>query len=296
VQVVDPDRLSNPMGSPDSDRLRGGVVKDENNAPDRLPHPARAPCRRVRSQCTASFQWDRIPRWDNVGDWERPKVLHVYDKRRPGQSRGVSRLVASLTKLRMLSRYSESEVRTAAINATIVGAIYTQLGAEYAADRLGGDAGATSVDWEGFNSQRANFYKDRRVLDDARFLTLFPSDKLELNTQPRQTAGYPAFQTAFLQAFAATLGISYEQLSMDWSNTNYSSARAALNEVWRGVSRLRAILIWGFAIPTFAAWLEDALDAGTIEAPEGLPPTSTMRPPRGSTPTGSVPRGASSIR
>ncbi|MBN9304104.1 MULTISPECIES: phage portal protein [unclassified Devosia] len=266
VQIVDPDRLSNPMGQPDTDRLRAGVEKDENNAPVayhiRQGHPAD-----VSSASTAAFRWDRIERWDRIGDWERPKVLHLYEKRRPGQSRGVGRLVANLVKSRMLSRYSESELRTAAINGSIVGAIYTQLGAEYAADRLGG--AQPGNDWNDFNSQRAKFYGERRVLDDARFVTLFPSDRLELNTQPRQTAGYPAFQKAFLQAFAASLGLSYEQLSMDWSSTNYSSARAALNEVWRGVQRLRSILIYRFAVPLYAAWLEDALDAGVIDVPKG---------------------------
>lgn len=140
------------------------------------------------------------------------------------------------------------------------------MGAEYAADRLGTDG---NTDWEDFNGQRADFYSKRRVLDEARFLTLFPSDRLDLNTQPRQTAGYPAFQKSFLQAFAANLGISYEQLSMDWSSTNYSSARAALVEVWRGVMRIRQRLVEGFALPVYAAWLEDALDAGTIMPPRG---------------------------
>jgi capsid protein len=56
---------------------------------------------------------------------------------------------------------------------------------------------------------------------------------------------------------------------MDWSQTNYSSARAALNEVWRGVIRLRGVLIWGAAQPIYAAWLEDALDAGMIDVPKG---------------------------
>lgn len=271
VHVIDPDRLSNPDGRPDSDTLRGGIERDQNGAPIAY-HVRRAHPSDLFSATGDAWRWDRIPRWDAVGDWERPKVLHVYDKRRPGQSRGVSRLVAALSKLRMLSRYSEAELKTAVINATIVGAIYTQLGADYAAERLGNDAAGVGTDWDSFLDQRAGFYeKSRRVMEDARFLTLFPSDKLDLNTQPRQTAGLPAFQTAFLQAFAATLGISYEQLSMDWSRTNYSSARAALNEVWRSVMRLRAILVFSFAMPVYAAWLEEALDAGEIEAPRGTP-------------------------
>lgn len=270
VQIIDPDRLSNPNGQVDSDTLRAGVEKDSNGAPIAY-HIRRGHPRDVGTAGMDRYRWDRIPRWDRIGDWERPKVLHVYEKRRPGQSRGVGRLVASLAKSRMLSRYSENELRAAAINGSIVGAIYTQLGAEYAADRLGGiqGAGAAATPWGDFNTQRAAFYKDRRVLDDARFLTLFPSDRLDLNTQPRQTAGFPAFQKAFLQSFAASLGLSYEQLSMDWSSTNYSSARAALNEVWRGVGRLRSILISGFAVQVYAAFLEDALDAGEIDVPRG---------------------------
>jgi len=268
VHMVDPDRLSNPNGMPDSETLRGGVEKDEDGAPIayhiRRGHPAD-----VFGLTVDPFSWDRIERWDRVvPGWDRPKVLHVYDKRRPGQSRGISRFVAGILKSRMLSRYSENEVKAAAVNASIVGTIYTEMGAEYAAARLGDDSG---TDWSGFNSQRADFYRDRKVLDDARFLTLFPSDKAEFNTQPRQTAGYPAFQTAFLQAFAASLGISYEQLSMDWSRTNYSSARAALNEVWRGIMRLRSVLIAQFAQPIYAAWLEDAIDLGVVELPDGAP-------------------------
>ncbi|WP_127142849.1 phage portal protein [Pelagibacterium montanilacus] len=267
LHMVDPDRLSNPYGQPDSEFLRKGVAKDEDAAPIgywiRRGHPSD-----VFGMNSDPFTWDYFERWHETElGWQRPGVVHLYDKRRPGQSRGVSRLVANLVKTRMLSRYSESEVRTAAINASIIGAIYTQLGSEYAAERLGNDD--SNVDWSGFNTQRAEFYKNRQVLDEARFLTLFPTDKLEMNTEPRQTAGYPAFQRAFLQGLSTSLGISYEQLSMDWSQTNYSSARAALNEVWRGVQRLRSILIWGFAMPIFAAVLEDALDRELVDVPRG---------------------------
>jgi lambda family phage portal protein len=269
MQVIDADRLSNPHNRLDDDRLAGGVERDEDGEPIayhvRRAHPGDVFTR------GKSATWERIPRWDDLGFAQRPKVLHVFDKKRPGQTRGVSRLVSTLVKSKMLSRYSESEVKTAAINATIVGAIYTQLGADYAAERLGESvAGGGAGDWRSFNEQRANFYEQSAgAMDGNRFITLFPSDRLDLNTQPRQTAGYPAFQAAFLQAFAAALGITYEQLSMDWSKVNYSSARAALNEVWRGVARLRALLTWSAANLIYYAWLEEALDRGEIEVPEG---------------------------
>lgn len=269
VQIIDSDRLSNPSGQPDTETLRGGVEKDASTHEPIAYHFRKGhPGDRFLGSASG-FTWQRVPRWVKVGDWERPQVLHVYDKRRPGQSRGIARLVAGMMKLRMLSRHSESEVGAAALNASIIGALYTQMGSDYLAERLGDDK--SGVDWGAFNEERAAFYGDRKVLGDARLLTLFPTDKLELNSQPRQTAGYPAFQTSFLQSFAALLGISYEQLSMDWSKTNYSSARAALNEVWRGVMRLRAILTWGAAMPIYLAWLEEAIDIGEVVLPAGAP-------------------------
>jgi lambda family phage portal protein len=267
-QCIDPDRLSTPDGMIDGERIRGGVELDADGAPvayhfrRRHPHDV--------GLSLDGFAWDRVPRWDVVQGWERPKVLHLYEMLSADQTRGVSKLVAGLVKSRLLSRYSEAEVKAAAINGSIVGAFYTELGSEFTNEVLGG-GGRSSLNWDDWANSRAKYYEDRRTLADARFVTLFPTDKLEMNVNPRNVVGYPAFQAAFLQNFAASLGISYEQLSMDWSKTNYSSARAALNEVWRTITRFRALLADGIAQPIFTAWLEDAIDIGDIDLPRGAP-------------------------
>jgi len=265
VHIVDPDRLTNPNNKMDTATLRAGVETNQDGAPIayhiRKAHPSD-----VFSYGANSWTWERFPRWDPIGDWQRPKVLHVFDKRRAGQTRGISRLVSNLAGQKMLAGYSQSELQAAVLNSSVVGAIYTQLGAEYAAEAIG--TADTSTDWGKFNSSRGRFYdQSSRIMDENRFVTLFPTDRLDMNTQPRQTAGFPAFMEVFLRALAASLGVSYEQLSMDWSKTNYSSARAALNEVWRGISRLRSILVSGAANLIFAAVLEEALDRGIVVPP-----------------------------
>ncbi|RXF72113.1 phage portal protein [Hansschlegelia zhihuaiae] len=267
LQMVDADRLSNPHGAPDDETIRGGVECDANGAAVAYHFRDGHPSDWFAS--AKSQAWTRIERFERLGDWERPKVLHLFEKRRPGQRRGVSRLTAALVKQRLLAKYSEAEVKAAALNGSIVGAIYTQMGSEYAAEALGSTDG--QQDWGAFNAARTDFYGERRLMDEARFVTMFPSDRLDLNSTPRQVSGYPAFQKAFLQGFAASLGISYEQLSMDWTSTNYSSARAALNETWRTIQRLRAVIVWGFVHPFYAAWLEDAIDTGEVELPAGAP-------------------------
>ena len=49
----------------------------------------------------------------------------------------------------------------------------------------------------------------------------------------RPSANFSAFVEIVLRATAASVGIPYESLTKDFSKTNYSSARAALNEAWK---------------------------------------------------------------
>ena len=78
---------------------------------------------------------------------------------------------------------------------------------------------------------------------------------------------------------------------MDWSRTNYSSARAALNEVWRGISTKFAAFVEQVVTPIHLAWADEAFDSGYLKEPEGAPkfwdaPAAYLRgrwigPPRG---------------
>jgi capsid protein len=60
----------------------------------------------------------------------------------------------------------------------------------------------------------------------------------------------------------------YELLLKDFSKTNYSSARAALNEAWRFFRGKRKWLASYFYAPVYALWLEEAVNAGLVDAPD----------------------------
>jgi capsid protein len=59
---------------------------------------------------------------------------------------------------------------------------------------------------------------------------------------------------------------------MDWSQVNYSSARAALLEVARGYAGRKSKFSAQFMTPIYAAWLEEAIDMGRVRLPAGAPP------------------------
>ena len=80
---------------------------------------------------------------------------------------------------------------------------------------------------------------------------------------------FEAFERASLRNIASAMGMTYEQPSMDWGQVNYSSARAALLEVWRGFAARKEHFAQAFMAPIYAAWLEEAIDRGIITLPKG---------------------------
>lgn len=73
---------------------------------------------------------------------------------------------------------------------------------------------------------------------------------------------------ASMRNIAAGLNMPYELLLKDFSRTNYSSARASLLEAWRYFNGRRRWLTDYWLRPIYELWLEEAVNAGVIEAPD----------------------------
>ena len=123
-----------------------------------------------------------------------------------------------------------------------------------------------------FAEKRARYYeKNPAYLNGVRIPVMEIGDEVKMNATPRQNSNFDGFQTAFLRSIASARGLTYEQVSMDWSKTNYSSARAALNEMWRTIQRLSAVFTEQLVTPVYYAFVEEGFDRGYITAPKGAP-------------------------
>ena len=267
LRVVDPDRLSNPNGRADNSRLEngniiaGGIEKTYAGVPIRYwireGHPSDLGAR-------PSMNWNS---WDRYStDDGRPQVLHAFDKLRAGQSRGVTRFVSVLKLFRSLSKYTEKTIEAAALNALFLGFVKSNAGPS--AVREGFEADDLAA-WAG---EREDYYEENPVeVEGVRFPVLGPDDDVNMQTTARDTSGFDGFTRAILRLIAAALGVTYEELSMDFSQTNYSSARAALMIAWKETLALRGLIEQQIAWPFFAAWLEEAIDIGAVVLPDGAP-------------------------
>ena len=70
---------------------------------------------------------------------------------------------------------------------------------------------------------------------------------------------------------AASQGIPYESLAKDYSKTNYSSMRAALNEAWKLYGYYRQWFARSYCQPFWEMLVEEAWLRGFITLPPGAP-------------------------
>ncbi len=267
VEIMHPDRCKTPMGRREGHGVRSGVELGKRGIAVGYHFLTQHPGERMFGFALAR-KTEYVPRYTSFG---RPIVVHAFEATEAGQVRGVSALAPVVKKLRMLGRYDEAELQAAVLNAVLAAFITSPHDQEQIAKAIGGSFEDAELSQR--QELRTTIYGDTPItVDGVRINFLAPGDKPEFLDPKHPNAVFEQFVRAALRNVASALGLSYEQLSMDWGQVNYSSARAALIEVWRGVVARRDLFASMFLQPIYAAWLEEVLDKGIVAMPKGAKP------------------------
>lgn len=258
--VIEPDRLCNPQYAFDTRYRRGGIDIDDYGRPlnfwIRTTHPGD-----IIAGYATPGQWDCIPA---TTAWGRKRVIFMAEKERPGQTRSKPIFSAVMQQFKMLDRYAGAELDAAVVNAMIAAFIETPMEMEGLMEMFGGADGGPAVKaWMDAKAMPQN----RAKLKSGAIVPLYPGEKLASFNPSRPAAGFATFTEAVLRHIATGINLPYELLLKDFSKTNYSSARAALLEAWRYFRSKRQWLSDNWARPVYDLWLEEAVNAGLIEAP-----------------------------
>lgn len=274
IQMVDLDRLSDP-----NDRVlpwatmpnqRAGIQYNARGAPQtyyiRSAHP--------NDYGPMSLG---VPKWIPVDlrkPWGRLQVIHLFEQVRPDQSRGITEMSAALKASKITHTWRDITVQHAVTQAMYAAAITSDLDQEAIFARMGGgdspeafQAAITSYA-EGYLGSVAKYAGGAKglAIDGVKIPRLYPGEKLELLSAGGNGPLGAEFEQSLLRYIAAALGVSYEQLSRDYTHTNYSSARAAMSETWKFMQSRKKLIADRFATICFRLWLEEANNAGEIEA------------------------------
>jgi len=266
IQLIDPARLSNPNGQMDTATLRGGVDHDVHGAAHTY-HIRSALQSDMRFVGAETYAWNPVSR-ETV--WGRQQVLHLYEQKRPGQSRGISAMAANIANSFKLSKLQDVTMDAATLQAMYAAILKTDMNYSQAAETLGAEevsSYAASILGAG-----SAFYGDRGVRVNGKQVTrLMPGDDLEFNGVNTPGPNFAEFEKSFLRNLAAGYNITYEQLARDYTQTNYSGARAGLLETWKYFMARRELYAARFASMVYSLWLEEAIDKGEVQLPADAP-------------------------
>jgi lambda family phage portal protein len=218
IQLIDPDRLSNPQLRFDSNSQRGGVDVDEYGVP--VGYWIRRAHQGDWFSAAKSMTWDYFPRRT---DWGRPIVVHDYDHDRASQHHGgIGILTPILQRLKMLARYDSTELDAAIINAIFAAYVRSPYDPQMVEEAMSAGDGADELPLGQYQDMRRDWWHDRRKLvGDAQMTHLFPGEEIGTVNAARPTTNFEPFEVAILRHVAGGMGITYEQLSGDFSRTNY---------------------------------------------------------------------------
>lgn len=171
-------------------------------------------------------------------------VIHLFLPERPGQNRGVPWFHAVMADAHQLQGYEEAAVIRARAGASLMGFITNNEG-ELMAD---------AVD----NGQRITEF------EPGTFRYLAPGESVTVPNIDAPDQQFEMFVRNKVRRFASGFGCSYETLSRDFSETNYSSSRLSLledREHWRVVQNY---LIENLHMRVFREWLNLAVLSGEL--------------------------------
>ncbi len=176
------------------------------------------------------------------------EVIHLFIPERPSQHRGVPWFAPVIGDAHQLAGYEEAAVIRARSTAALMGFITSPEG-ELDADDV--EEGQRITEFE------PGVFK---YLDGGQSV-IVP----DLRSPDAQ---YEDFVRAKTRRFASGFGCSYETLSRDFSETNYSSSRLSLLEDRDHWKVVQNYLIENFHMRVFREWLDVAVLSGELSLPD----------------------------
>ncbi len=258
LQIIEADRVSNPNRSTDRRDLVAGVQVDPaTGAPVGYHVTDRHPGDMLFA--AGALTWEFLPAFGpNSG---LRQVLHLYDRLRPDQARGVPYLAAVIEPLKQLDRYGDAELMAAVINACFAIVTETETGSP-ALSPLSTVPSASTAGASTDALKRADIdFEAGLVIDGLR-----QGESIKGFESGRPSTGFDPFVQAMLRQVGVGLGLPFEVLIKHFT-ASYSAARAALLDAWRFFRGRRVWLARRLCQPTYEAWLTEAVARGRLDAP-----------------------------
>ena len=255
LKVIEADLISNPNLTLDTATLAAGIEINDDGAPIAY-HIKKQP-----------FGGVSMPTWNRVvargEESGRKNILHVFDKERPGQRRGIPLLAPVIEPLKQITRLSEAELMASVVTSFFTVFVKTEQDAGLAQGYVPPET-ALPTDADGEPTETVD--KPIYEMGNGSIIELGENESIELADPKRPSGNFDPFFMSIVKQIGSALEIPFEQLMLHFQ-ASYSAARAALLEAWKFYRMRRQWLAWQFCQPVYELFLEEIIATGRISAP-----------------------------
>jgi len=265
VQVISPHRLLHHYETP---KIFDGVTREPDTG-----FPLAYRISSPHDMSSGEFKWRDVPARDGFG---RPQCIHVFDGY-AGQVRGIPPITPVLRVVRQFDQLSDATLMQALIQAIFAATVTSPSPTEQVLQAFQDYAEQTtkkpftsamealfktSIDW--YDSSEIDLGKHGKIAH------LAPGDKLEFHGSKTPSEFYEPFTRFLLREIARALGLTFEEMTGDYSGATYSSVRMATSVTWAIVLYRRAVISSPFYQPIYECWLEEEIENGWVDFPGGV--------------------------
>lgn len=155
-------------------------------------------------------------------------IIHLFHPGRPGQGRGFTRFAPVISRVRDLQLYEDAELARKNLE--------TRFGVLYSGDPTLMANPAAS----GLTSDPTTIAKTGELGDlPSGGMTSLPLGSAVTVVAPTVAAGYTDYVKQQLKLIAAGIGVTYEQMTGDMTEVNFSSARVRILDLRRAIEQLQ---------------------------------------------------------
>ncbi|MDL2279082.1 phage portal protein [Desulfovibrio sp. OttesenSCG-928-G11] len=258
IQPLSPRRLRTPSDKESDPSIRDGVQVNGFARPlgywIAAPRPTGTWTAPTFALSSADFRY--IPA--RIG--HRPGFFHLFRHDEEEQTRGVSSLSTGVKLFRNMGDAIDHELLAQVLAASFP----VFIGLE------GGRSTLPPEVMEQYNLARPDDPQGKRYYQEYDAGTVMygnENEKPHILESKRPGQNFMGFMELILRAVGASLGIPYEVLFKDFSKTNYSSARAALNEAWKIFQLYRHWFARLYCQPIWNMVMEEAYLRGRLVLP-----------------------------
>ncbi|MGK2897214.1 MAG: phage portal protein [Burkholderiaceae bacterium] len=186
-------------------------------------------------------------------------IIHLFDPKRPGQARGITRLAPVIARTRDTQLLEDAHLARKNLEARL-SVLFSGDASLLANEFQQGSTSATGA---------ADTALARRTGDLGELasggITEMPPGGEFLFVDPKPTPGHVEDIKHHLHIITAALGVTYEMATGDMTEVNFSSARVRQGDVRRGFEQTQWLcIIPRFCRPICDAFVRAAIDAGKV--------------------------------